>query len=192
MRFGRFSIAGLLGEVGLCGFGLACLLQASTPWAGAFSVTLGLLAVALMGIIYRTAERRAFWTGFAICGWVYMAMIICPGLRDYTRHRLATTRLLDWAYPWLIPEERQPSGNRSRMRAIRVQGAILGEGLTATNLSSGWVDVWVKNEGETTASFLAGDVQVTGVSSSGTTVTEVVLQVDSNQFARLTALRPVG
>src|SRR5262245_60239316 len=130
MGFVRFSIARLVGAVGLCGLGLACLLQASTPWAAAtFSVTIALSTLGLVGVACRRGERRAFWAGFATCGWVYLILTTGPWFKDMISPRLVTTQLLDWAYPWLIPEERQPSGSRSLIRAFPVQGPILGASL---------------------------------------------------------------
>ena len=32
-------------------------------------LTLGLLAVAVLGVVYRREERRAWWLGFALFGW---------------------------------------------------------------------------------------------------------------------------
>jgi hypothetical protein len=193
MRFARFSIAGLAGVVGLCAFGLASLLHAATPWAGAvFSINLGLLTVALIGVIYRMGARRAFWVGFSICGWVYLVLSHGPWFKDVIGPRLATSQMLDWAYPWLIPYERQDSGYRPPIRSFQIQGPILGEGLASFNLSNSRVDVWVKKEGEKAPTFLLGDLAVGGYSGSSETVTRASLQADSNQWARLSQARAAG
>jgi hypothetical protein len=195
MRFTRFSIAGLLGAAGLCAFGLACLLQASTPWAGAtYSLTLGFLTVALVGVACRTGERRAFWVGFAICGWIYMMLATGPWIRNLVGDRLATTRLLDWAYPRLIPAERQTWIYSSRVHIFEVQGQILGEMPTTWVLNQGGerVDVWVNKKEEEAATLLIDDIHVAGAATSGTMLTGVVLHADSNQLARLKRAQAAG
>ena len=193
MRFARFSIAELLGAVGLSGLGLACLLHASSPWAATmFSITLGLLTMALIGVIYRMGERRAFWVGFAICGWLYMALTTNPWLGAWIGPNLVTSKLLYWAYPRLIPDERQLLVYNSRLQAFQVQRPILGESLAKANLSGRRVDVWVKKEGEKVPSFLLGDVPVGDSSGAGNTVTRATLVSEPDQFARLAQARAEG
>jgi hypothetical protein len=193
MRFVRFSIAGLVGAVCLCAFALASLLHAATPWAGAvFSINLGLLTVALIGVIYRGGQRRAFWVGFSICGWAYLVLNHGPWFKDLIGPRLVTSQLLDWAYPWLIPYNRQDAGYRPPIRAFQIQRPILGASLASLNLSNSRVDVWVKEEGEKAPRFLLGDLAVGGYSGSAKTVTRASLQTDSSQYARLSQAQAAG
>jgi hypothetical protein len=42
--------------------------------AAVLLVTQAILAVAVLAVIYRVQERRAFWLGFALFGWGYMAL----------------------------------------------------------------------------------------------------------------------
>jgi hypothetical protein len=42
--------------------------------AAVLLVTQAILAVAVLAVVYRTQERRAFWLGFALFGWGYMAL----------------------------------------------------------------------------------------------------------------------
>src|SRR5215831_14652646 len=117
MRFARFSLAGLLGAIVVFAVGMACLMFASTAWAGVvWSVTLGFLTLAPLGIIYRRGERRAHWAGVVLCGWAYMTLSSGPWFINFIRHRLVTSRLLEWAYPWLIPADHQATNPRFVLR----------------------------------------------------------------------------
>ena len=75
MRFIRFSIAGLMGAVLTAALGLAALRSASETWAGvALLVTCGILGLAVIGAACRSAAERAWWLGFAVFGWGYLAL----------------------------------------------------------------------------------------------------------------------
>jgi len=75
----RFSIAGLMGMVLVVAVGVAALRSGSEDWAGIVSaLTLGLLGVALLGVLFRQGPRRAFWSGFALFGWGYLALTMAP------------------------------------------------------------------------------------------------------------------
>jgi hypothetical protein len=71
----RISIAGMM--ILLVAFALV-LASLRFPSEGAAAavllVTQAVLAVAVLAVIYRTQERRAFWLGFALFGWGYMAL----------------------------------------------------------------------------------------------------------------------
>jgi hypothetical protein len=69
----RFSIAGLLGFVLLCGIGMAALHEATLLWASAlFTLAVGLLCTAMLFAIVRHGRWRATGGGFAIFGWTYL------------------------------------------------------------------------------------------------------------------------
>jgi hypothetical protein len=88
MRRFRFSIAGLLGVILFVAVGLAALRSASAQWDGAvFGVTLLILTTSILVAIYRDQARRAFWIGFALFGWVYLAASLIPPVEA----RLPTT-----------------------------------------------------------------------------------------------------
>jgi len=75
MRMPRFSIGGLMGVVLVASIGLAALRSASEIWAGVmFLVTCGMLALAVVGVVCRRDEKRAWWLGFALFGWGYLAL----------------------------------------------------------------------------------------------------------------------
>ena len=75
----RVSLSGLIVGVLACGLGLAALRNASPIWAGLMLLlTLGLLAVVVLGVIYRREERRAWWPCFAIFGWGFAGLVLAP------------------------------------------------------------------------------------------------------------------
>jgi len=75
----RFSIAGLMGVVLIVAIGLAALRNASDIWAGViFLVTCGVLALSIVGMICRQEGERAWWLGFALFGWGYVALAFWP------------------------------------------------------------------------------------------------------------------
>src|SRR4051794_21537121 len=75
MRRAQFSIAGLMGMVLVASIGLAALRPGSETWAGVlFLVTCGVLALAIVGVACRGAGERAWWIGFALFGWGYLAL----------------------------------------------------------------------------------------------------------------------
>jgi hypothetical protein len=191
MGFARFSLRGLLGAIGLLAVGLACLMFASSPWADiSVSITLGALTVALIGVAYRRGDRRAFWVGFAVCGWAYMALSSGSWFASDFRYHLVTTRLLRWAYPWLIPEARQPANAGAAQPSFNVANPELEEGLATVGLH-GPVDVLTKGDSKTPPSLVVEGVEVGGSSKSGAGVRWVTLRVDADQFARLAEV-PAG
>lgn len=104
----RFSIAGLMGLVVVVAVGVAALRSGSEDWAGiVLTLTLGLLGAAVLGAIYRTGPRRAFWVGFALFGWGYLALTYAPWFGSEVGPRLATTRGLDLLFARLHPQQPQ-------------------------------------------------------------------------------------
>jgi len=186
MRFARFSIADLLAAVGLCAVSLACLINASTPWASAvLSVTLAALVLSVIGVIYRRGERRAFWAGFAICGWAYMTLSSGPWFNTSLRYQLVTAKLLDWAYPLLIPAARQSSNPNNAPRRFVVPAASVEGDLTVEELRGSRVDVWVEAEGDKAPSLLVEGVPAGAARAAGAMIARTTLMVDRDQFAKL-------
>jgi hypothetical protein len=187
MGFARFSLAGLIAAIGLFGVGLACLMFASTAWAGVVpSITLAILTLCPLGIIYRRGERRAFWTGVALGGWSYLILSSGPWFVDAVRPRLVTSRLLGWAYPWMVPAARQAENPRFVRRPFIVPRSLLDEGLTIEELYGSVVDVWVKGDGEASPTLLLEDVPTADSDASGSNaVLRPALMPDADQFATL-------
>src|SRR3954452_16390820 len=71
----RISVAGMMILVLGLGLVLASLRFPSDATAGAvLLVTQASLAFAILAVVYRAGEGRAFWLGFALFGWGYMAL----------------------------------------------------------------------------------------------------------------------
>jgi hypothetical protein len=101
MRHIRFSIAGLMGIVLVASVGLAAWRNANETWAGAMGLlTLGILALAVVGAIYREGARRAWWLGFSVFGWGYMALLTCCYESAWTMR--PTTVVLQLVEPWMM------------------------------------------------------------------------------------------
>lgn len=110
----HFSVASLM--VLVCGVAIAfvSLLFASELWAGTvFLLTLGTLTVAILAIVYRRGARRAFWFGFALLGWGYMALA-WGGWRD----GLVTSATLDALFTILPVPDDSPTFSASFSQPI--------------------------------------------------------------------------
>jgi len=91
MRRFRFHIGSLLILVLLMGVGFAGLREANDLWdSGVFTLTLGVLLVAILFAVHRTESRRAFWIGFALFGWSYIGLASIPQVAS----RLLTSKAL--------------------------------------------------------------------------------------------------
>ena len=87
----RCNVAGLLVAVLFVAVGFAALREADELWdAWLFSLTLGLLLLAVLLAAHRTGGRRAFWAGFALFGWGCLGLSLIPS----TEPRLIATRAL--------------------------------------------------------------------------------------------------
>jgi hypothetical protein len=75
----RFSIANLLAAVAVIGVGLAALNAPSSAIGGLLILaTMGALLVAVLGIVYRQGESRAFWLGAAVFDGSYFVVTFTP------------------------------------------------------------------------------------------------------------------
>lgn len=93
----RFSLASLVAAVFVIALWCAALRQSSKLWASAlFTLTVGVLFIALLGAVYDRAGRRAFWLGFSLFGWGYHLFVFGPWFRSATNELLLTTRLLKY------------------------------------------------------------------------------------------------
>jgi FG-GAP-like repeat len=89
MRRFRFHLGTLVILVLLVGVGFAALRESNATWdSSVFSITLGVLLISILLAVHRLASRRAFWIGFALFGWIYLALTLMPSIES----RLITTR----------------------------------------------------------------------------------------------------
>jgi hypothetical protein len=96
MRPLLISLAGLMVLVIIVGIGIAALRDATETWAGiVLLLTLGLLAVSILGVLYRNGGRRAWWVGFALFGWGFAALTLAPWSKP---EKLPTRVLLNSLY----------------------------------------------------------------------------------------------
>ncbi len=87
MRRIRFNIANLVAVILILGVGCAALREATDLWVSSiFSLTLGVLLLSILLAVHRREKRRAFWLGFALFGWIYLALTLMPS----TESRLIT------------------------------------------------------------------------------------------------------
>jgi hypothetical protein len=75
----QFSLRQLLYATAFTGVACAALIYASALWAAAaFSLAIALLLAAIVLAYAAQGRQRAFWIGFAVCGWGYLAMLHSP------------------------------------------------------------------------------------------------------------------
>ena len=91
MRRPRFTIGSLLVLVVFLAVGLAALRGATEGWdSGVFGLTLLVLLGSVLLAAHRDGPRRAYWLGFALFGWAYLALLEVPSIAP----RLPTTHAL--------------------------------------------------------------------------------------------------
>jgi hypothetical protein len=101
----RFSIAKLMGFVGVIALGIAALRAASDLWVGiVVLVTAALLGFAMIGIAYRREGKRAWWFGFALFGWGYWVMAAGPWFAKEIGARLPTSQFLMFLHSKVQPQ----------------------------------------------------------------------------------------
>jgi len=107
MRRFRYSLRGVMLAIVLFCIALAAMRFPTPFWANVcYSVTLAALTLAVPAAVYRHGEQRAFWVGFAACGWVYFAVALAPWLEGRAGVQLVTTTVLDIiASRLVLPDE---------------------------------------------------------------------------------------
>jgi hypothetical protein len=91
----RFSIAGLLVVILVLGVGFAALKESTDLWhSGLFTLTVGVLLISVLLAMHRSTAKRAYWIGFALFGWSYLALSLMPSIES----RLLTTKGLAYLH----------------------------------------------------------------------------------------------
>ena len=122
-KVNRANIASLLGVILVLGVGFAALRESSELWeSGVFTLTLAALLMSILLAVHRGESRRAFWIGFALCGWIYLGLSLVPSIEP----RLITTKALaylDSIVPGRSPAVYtiQPAGSGSGSPSNQVQ-----------------------------------------------------------------------
>jgi hypothetical protein len=89
----RFNIGTLLAVVVFLAVAFAALREATAFWdSGVFTLTAAMLLASVLLSVHRTGKGRAFWVGFALFGWIYLAASLIP----WVEPRLLTTRVLEF------------------------------------------------------------------------------------------------
>jgi hypothetical protein len=106
MRRFRFSLRGVMMMIVLLAAAFAALRFPTPLWANVwYSLTLATLTLAIPAAVYRRDERRAFWVGFATCGWVYFILALAPWFQTEIGFQLATTTILDVLAPSIVQQD---------------------------------------------------------------------------------------
>lgn len=107
----QFSLRNLLIAVAGCAFGAAALVNANVWWVAiTWSAALYSVTAAALLAMHRREEKRAFWSGFALFGSLYLLLlmysiqpvsssnssVLCLAPLSY--HQLLTTKLTTWTY----------------------------------------------------------------------------------------------
>ena len=87
----RFHLGTLVIVVLILGISCAAFRESNEVWdSSIFTLTLVILLTSVLLALHRTEKRRAFWSGFALFGWTYLALSLVPPIES----RLATTKAL--------------------------------------------------------------------------------------------------
>jgi hypothetical protein len=101
------TIAALMGAIVVLGVILAALRYPNRVWASVcFSISLGVLVFALLGVLFHRGLPRTFWSGFALTGWLYFVATLSPWVADQIAPLLFTTAFLDLIYPHVAASEK--------------------------------------------------------------------------------------
>jgi hypothetical protein len=141
MKIPRFSIASLMAFVVLLAVGMAAMRNPTKLWASLLlSIALVVLAIALLGSLFGHGLRRSFWSGFAICGWLYLIVSCAPWFTTEIAPFLFTTACLDLIYPHVAaPEQIAMSPNGAG--AIGLAGGFGGPAAPPASIWEHWATI---------------------------------------------------
>jgi hypothetical protein len=91
MRRPRFTIRGICVFILFVAFSIAALRESTDTWDQVvFAGTLLTLSSAILLVVHRSGQQRAYWLGFVVFGWIYLVASLIPS----TQSRLPTTQAL--------------------------------------------------------------------------------------------------
>ncbi len=94
MRRFRFHLGTLVILILIVGGGFAALRESNDLWhSGLFTLTLGVLLISVLLAVHRREAKRAFWIGFALFGWGYLALSLVSSIESKLLTRKALTYL---------------------------------------------------------------------------------------------------
>jgi len=105
----QFRFRTLFIAVAFVALAITALMNATPAWSfDLYCAAIALLTLAIPLACYRCGEKRAFWAGFALCGWVYLLVIGNIDDKPRTEWNTAvsrgpsanvpTSRLMQWIY----------------------------------------------------------------------------------------------
>jgi hypothetical protein len=107
----QFRFRTLFVVVAFVALAITALMNATPAWSfDLYCAAIALITLAIPLACYRSGEKRAFWAGFALCGWVYLLVI--GNIDDRPRNdwsntsaagrgpsaNIPTSRLTHWIY----------------------------------------------------------------------------------------------
>jgi hypothetical protein len=103
----QFSLRSLLAAVTILALGVAALLNPSVWWEAAiWGVAMFFLATAILLVIYRRSETRAFWVGFVVFGGLFLSILLYSYAASFWDEHGVPTRIAHAIYQTVLPESR--------------------------------------------------------------------------------------
>jgi hypothetical protein len=108
----RIPIAAIMALIALLAVELAALRVATTGFVDLTRfLTVAMLAVATYLARFREGDRAAWWFGFALCGWAYLALVIDATARRDTGSMAALRPLPPFSILGLLLSDPSVTGN---------------------------------------------------------------------------------
>ena len=113
MRWFQFSLRSLFALTACMAVGLTALKFSTHGWAiGVTTITAATLLFAILQAVHGREVARPFWSGFAVCAWGYMAILLFWGSSESSvlGNNLATGEFLDHLFLKFNPEAEENGG----------------------------------------------------------------------------------
>ena len=141
----RFSIRQLLVWTAFIGFACVSLRSPSESWiATAFAVVLVILGATPMLVILRQGPERAYWMGFAVVGWLYLALLLYSfalepssvNSNPLSAGNLATARLSRFGHELIYGRQEMPVSFSLTVGTSTTNGVMNAQQVTFTGIGS--------------------------------------------------------